>query len=336
MGNLELFFDDQVDCLIPIDLDGFLDGIPEPPPMENILPLANAASPSESAVPWIDHIEKVLMEEEEDGGDGRDEACESFLADLIVDSPAEGGSRSGEVMDASSCDDKVGDSEVEVVGEDKALGGRGRDPDDDEDDDSEDVGDGGSDDPLSKKKKKKKRQLRNRDAAARSRERKKVYVKELEMKSKYLESEYLTLGRMLQCVVAENQALRFSLQNGGSTYGALVTKQESAVLLLESLLLGSLLWSLGIICLFNLPLSIQPVLDVLGRIEPEPPAPRGSKIEKLRPFNFISFLTSRKCKASRTKIKPDSVAAQVIHRDLSCLPMSTQSLPLSIFSLSSV
>ncbi|KAI4339978.1 hypothetical protein MLD38_024860 [Melastoma candidum] len=319
MENLELFFDDRVDGLIPIDLDGFLDGIPDPPTMEDIPPEANAVSPSESAGSWIDHIERMLMEEvEEDGDGGRDEACESFLADLIVDSQAEGGSGSGEVVDASSCDDKVGDSEEDL--EDKATGGRGSDRGDDEDDDGEAAVDG---DPVSKKKK---RQLRNRDAAARSRERRKVYVKELEMKSKYLESECLRLGRMLQCVMAENQALRFSLQNGGSTHDASAAKQESAVLLLESLLLGSLLWSLGIVCLFNLPLSIQPVLDVLGnvrRIEPEHLAPRGAKIEKLRLFNAGSFLTSRKCKSSRTKIKSD-LTAQVTHRDSSCLAISTQ------------
>lgn len=65
----------------------------------------------------------------------------------------------------------------------------------------------------------------------RSRERKKVYVKDLEMKSKYLEGECRRLGRLLQCCYAENQALRFSLQMGNS-FGSPTTKQESAVLLL--------------------------------------------------------------------------------------------------------
>lgn len=75
------------------------------------------------------------------------------------------------------------------------------------------------------------RQLRNRDAAVRSRERKKMYVRDLEMKSRYLEGECLRLGRLLQCYYAENQALRLSLQSGGA-FGASMTKQESAVLLL--------------------------------------------------------------------------------------------------------
>lgn len=77
------------------------------------------------------------------------------------------------------------------------------------------------------------RQLRNRDAALRSRERKKMYVKDLEMKSRYLEGECRRLGRLLQCCFAENQALRLSLQNQPPFgCGASVAKQESAVLLL--------------------------------------------------------------------------------------------------------
>ncbi|CAI0436396.1 unnamed protein product [Linum tenue] len=85
-------------------------------------------------------------------------------------------------------------------------------------------------DPVLKKRQ---RQLRNRDAAVRSRERKKEYVKDLESKSKYLEWECRRLGRLLQCCVAENQALRFSLHNGsGAAFGAASAKQESAVLLL--------------------------------------------------------------------------------------------------------
>lgn len=73
------------------------------------------------------------------------------------------------------------------------------------------------------------RQLRNRDAAMRSRERKKIYVKDLEMKSRYMEAECRRLGRLLQCCYAENQMLRISL---GSAYGASMAKPESAVLLL--------------------------------------------------------------------------------------------------------
>lgn len=75
------------------------------------------------------------------------------------------------------------------------------------------------------------RQERNRDAALRSRERKKLYVKDLEMKSRYFEGECKRLGMLLNCVIAENQALRISL-NGSKAFDASMTKQESAVLLL--------------------------------------------------------------------------------------------------------
>lgn len=73
--------------------------------------------------------------------------------------------------------------------------------------------------------------MRNRDAAVRSRERKKMYVRDLEMKSKYYESECKRLGILLQCCLSENQALRLSLHNS-KAFDASMTKQESAVLLL--------------------------------------------------------------------------------------------------------
>lgn len=75
------------------------------------------------------------------------------------------------------------------------------------------------------------RQMRNRDAAVRSRERKKMYVRDLEMKSKYYEAECKRLGILLQCCLAENQALRLSFHNS-QAFDASRTKQESAVLLL--------------------------------------------------------------------------------------------------------
>ena len=65
----------------------------------------------------------------------------------------------------------------------------------------------------------------------RSRERKKMYIKNLEMKSRYLEGECRRLSRMLQCFIAENQALRLTLHKG-CAFDASSAKQESAVLLL--------------------------------------------------------------------------------------------------------
>lgn len=58
-----------------------------------------------------------------------------------------------------------------------------------------------------------------------------MYVRDLELKSRYLEGECRRLGHLLQCCYAENQALRLSLHSG-SAFGASATKQESAVLLL--------------------------------------------------------------------------------------------------------
>lgn len=66
----------------------------------------------------------------------------------------------------------------------------------------------------------------------RSRERKKTYVRDLELKSKYFEGECKRLGMLLQFYLAENHALRYSLQNSKKAFDASVTKQESAVLLM--------------------------------------------------------------------------------------------------------
>ncbi|CAJ1967689.1 unnamed protein product [Sphenostylis stenocarpa] len=157
--------------------------------------------------------------------------------------------------------------------------------------------------PMSKKLK---RQLRNRDAAVRSRERKKAYVKNLEAKSRYLEGECRRLGHLLQCCYAENNALRLCLQSRGA-YGASMTMQESAVLLLEPLLLGSLLWFMGIMCHLSLPLMlcltavlpreniVQKGVRRVTRKGPE------SNISEC--FQMQSFVKSRRCRASRTKMK---------------------------------
>ncbi|XP_027938181.1 bZIP transcription factor 60 [Vigna unguiculata] len=159
------------------------------------------------------------------------------------------------------------------------------------------------DEPTSKKLK---RQLRNRDAAVRSRERKKAYVKDLEMKSRYLEGECRRLGHLLQCCYAENNALRLCLQSRGA-YAASMTSQESAVLLLEPLLLGSLLWVMGIMCHLSLPLmlcltAVLPRENIeqkgLRRVTQKGPESNISKC-----FQMESFVKSRRCRASRTKMK---------------------------------
>ncbi|XP_015880016.1 bZIP transcription factor 60 [Ziziphus jujuba] len=249
------------------------------------LPLAAAATDSPSnhspdpISSWIGQIETLLMKED-DADDANKVASEppanDFLADILVDSPAP--AQPSDDHDLGLSTDK---EELEVAPVQN---------------DSEDL--------LSKKRT---RQLRNRDAAVRSRERKKVYVKDLEMKSKYLEGECRRLGRLLQCCYAENQALRFSLQMGNS-FGSPTTKQESAVLLLESLLLGSLLWLVVIMGLFILtvmPLrNLEPLqLEDEGKKALEREAPKGGETKIFGYFVVGSFVKSRRCKASWTKMK---------------------------------
>ncbi|KAM7280044.1 hypothetical protein ACFE04_007178 [Oxalis oulophora] len=143
-------------------------------------------------------------------------SIDEFLSDLLVESPGE---------KSSSYDESVKSTES---GTEKDIEKVCYTPEVNVDDDNDSAA---IDDPVSNKKER--RQLRNRDAAVRSRERKKMYVKDLEVKSKYLEGECRRLSRMIQCVVDENHALRYSLQCSNA-HGAPFTKQESAVLILES------------------------------------------------------------------------------------------------------
>lgn len=163
--------------------------------------------------------------------------------------------------------------------------------------------------PVSKKQI---RQMRNRDAAVKSRERKKVYVKNLETKSRYFEGECRRLEHLLQCCYAENHALRLCLQSRGG-FGAPMTMQESAVLLLESLLLGSLLWFLGIMCQLSLPLPLwlttvlppRENMDHKGLRRVALKGPNSNNISDY--FLTRSFVKSRRCQASRTKMKFDFI-----------------------------
>ncbi|XP_073001106.1 bZIP transcription factor 50 [Typha latifolia] len=182
----------------------------------------DAGSPG-SISSYVTELEKFLMEDadaEEDGGKGLDDV---FFAGFFADASDDGVSEAA-TPEAESAD-KEKKEEAPVV------------------DDSEDDG------PISKKQR---RQMRNRDSAMKSRERKKMYIKELEMKSKYLESECRRLNYALQCCAAENMALHQSLQKERLS-DDLLAKQESAALFVESRLLGSLFWLVSIICLFLIP-----------------------------------------------------------------------------------
>lgn len=163
--------------------------------------------------------------------------------------------------------------------------------------------------PVSKKQI---RQMRNRDAAVKSRERKKMYVKNLETKSRYFEGECRRLEHLLQCCYAENHALRLCLQSRGG-FGAPMTMQESAVLLLESLLLGSLLWFLGIMCQLSLPLplwltTVLPPRENMEHKGLRRVALKGPNSKNISDYFLTqSFVKSRRCQASRTKMKFDFI-----------------------------
>ncbi|KAG9158136.1 hypothetical protein Leryth_000289 [Lithospermum erythrorhizon] len=268
---------------------------------------------------FLDDVLVDSPDEEHDGAlkDCTFEPTSVFLEDVLLDSPVED---SEGVCAKGDCSSSVVSEDGEQKFEDVSpMSENGEkmfkdvSPQEDEvGDKEEDVDEDHDDDPLTKKRK---RQLRNRDAAVRSRERKKEYVRDLEMKSKYFEAECRRLGMLLQCCLAENHALRLSMQNT-MTVDASRTKQESAVLVMESLLLGSLLWFLGIICLLILPsqLYATPKEVQLGKGESGSQGnlfPRKGSSEILRNRILQSFMMGKSCKASRSRMKLE-VEAQVI------------------------
>ncbi|KAJ6999080.1 bZIP transcription factor 60 [Populus alba] len=286
------------DVLEQINWDNLLDGLPDSdsifelePPLTTDLQLINDSSNSSSPATvssWIGEVETLLMKDDDDKVDQL-ENCNAFLADILVGSPSAHES-GGEVLDASTDKDSTSSDDADGGPKEKDGGAEEKNNNDEEED---------PDDIVSKKRR---RQLRNKDAAVRSRERKKLYVRDLEIKSRYMEGECRRLDRLLQCFIAENHALRLSLQRGNA-FGVTSAKQESAVLLLESLLLGSLLWLLGIMCLFPQPAMpqstmVEVLLETMEKKAPENVAQRGagSKI-------FISLANSRRCKASRPRMK---------------------------------
>nr|GLL48507.1 pyrophosphate--fructose 6-phosphate 1-phosphotransferase subunit alpha [Ipomoea trifida] len=265
----------------------------------------------------IGDIEEILMKDD-------DAAPYDFISEILLDSPAEASAPSGEVAGIEESDHSG-----EVVGTPDTKGSSGSEVEDDGKGKERDTVEGveqfqqkadnaaevladDNDDPIAKKRK---RQLRNRDAAVRSRERKKTYVRDLELKSKYYESECRRLGIMLQYCLAENQTLRLSLQNSKAV-GASMPMQESAVLLLESLLLGSLHWFLGITCLLILlPLLQSTPLRVVPQEGQEnknqaslAPGKVGSRTNRIW---VIQSKMGKRYKASRSRMKSTSVLAQV-------------------------
>ncbi|KAJ4702364.1 bZIP transcription factor 60-like [Melia azedarach] len=270
-------------------------------------------SPDGSASSRIGEIESILMNDSFDDLEPNCPSFDDFFTDILVDTPSP--PFGVEIVDLPTDDkDSNGSDESGSAGveDEKVIDGpeaNNSDSNDNNENDNYEGGNENADDPISKKRR---RQLRNRDAAVRSRERKKMYVKDLEMKSRYLEGECRKLGRLLQCVLAENQALRFSLQPGNA-HGASLAKQESAVLLLESLLLGSLLWFLGNMCLFTLPKPIQSKLESVLLVQVEEKAP-GNLAQRGAGGKIMTFsvVKSRRCKASKRKMKIHSHVLRVL------------------------
>ncbi|KAL9238061.1 hypothetical protein vseg_012537 [Gypsophila vaccaria] len=271
-------------------------------------PPFTAAESSEMAVPapaaaagesWAAELEDLLMKDDDDDIGGvnateDDDYLKEFdleVCDLLLEFPegsssvnnASLSSPSPSVENGGHCNVNVAVESNDKSSSNDAVEVNNRGDDDHHDDD----------DPLTKKRK---RQSSNREAAMRSRERKKLLVKDLEMKSRYFEDECRRLQRLLHCCYAENQWLRCSLQ----TYGAPMTKPESAVLLLESLLLGSLVWLMVNICL--LPQSKLPLLHQ-GAAVLVSAVPRGKGTKRSELWISLSFTRSKKCRASRTKMK---------------------------------
>ncbi|XP_031473028.1 bZIP transcription factor 50 [Nymphaea colorata] len=152
--------------------------------------------------------------------------------------------------------------------------------------------------------KKRKRQMRNRDSALRSRERKKTYVKDLEMKSRFLEFECRRLQQALALCCAENHALRvraFSLE-------ASTARQESAVLRTESLPLDSLLWLVALVWRVFLPLNARSSEEggvgvEEGKRRTSAPVAPTKRVINERLFGSRLVLLRRRCRAARKKMK---------------------------------
>jgi len=139
-------------------------------------------------------LEQMLMADDADVSavEQLPELPDDFFSDLLLDSPDGSGQDADMVDDEKNSDSNSNSGSPLEKGDDVAV--------------EMEKKEGEGEDAMSKKER---RQLRNRDAAVRSRERKKMYVKDLELKSRYLEGECRRLGMLLQCCAAENQAYAF-------------------------------------------------------------------------------------------------------------------------------
>ncbi|KAF6174227.1 hypothetical protein GIB67_033759 [Kingdonia uniflora] len=223
-------------------LDGFFD--PQTPP-----PIPYSPSPS----PCLAEIEQLLMNDDyttNDNDNDNDETfiIDDFLVDCPLDVPLDNNNCGGDVFESNPESNLSDNGEkidlFDAVGVCESGGEVGvsneveSNPDSNVSDNGESEKDkcdafasnGDEDDALRKKRR---RQIRNRDSALKSRERRKMYVTDLEAKSKYFEAECIRLQRVLQGCVAENHALHLQLQKDNAVR-VFMAKQESAVLLIPA------------------------------------------------------------------------------------------------------
>ncbi|CAA7408020.1 unnamed protein product [Spirodela intermedia] len=259
------------------------------------------ASGESTSPQTISEIERFLMEDGADVREVEEALPDSFFADVFLSGSDDGSAESA----VSSGDDATPpenaleekseeDAEPDVsaaasgAGFERQMNGEYSESKGDEDEDS-----------LSKKRR---RQMRNRDSAMKSRERKKIYVKDLEMKSKFMASEVRRLQHALHCCAAENMALRQSLTKAKALSVPLAI-QESAVLFVESLLLGSLYWLVSIVCLF-LPPWAPPEASGATRSQERTIRTEGLGSEKRSTGSESRFISDRRrCRALKTKMK---------------------------------
>lgn len=170
--------------------------------------------------------------------------------------------------------------------------------------------------------KKRRRKIRNRESAMMSRERKKMYINDLEEKNKHLESEYRRIEYALRCSMAETIDLRKKLQfQTIRLCGASMARQESAVLFVESLLLGSLFWFVSLASILLFPClrnpSPNPKVSRSGRDLATVAAWVVSKIRLNLGGHLIpEFLRlRRKCRGMRGRIKSFLFPVHVVFLD---------------------
>ncbi|KAM0932391.1 putative transcription factor bZIP family [Dioscorea sansibarensis] len=320
----------ELDVVEDFDLEALLrdfDGVPSldlgdislfdlPSPEQQSLSPAESGSQADSNSSWAEELEKFLLEND-DGGAEMPEVREGFENNFFSDIlGSNAGSSDNEKKEVSGLNDGKSDDNEKRDG---ASGLDDGESDDNEKKDRVSGLDGGKIGGPEKKDesfldvdededksiiKKRRRQMRNRDSAMKSRERKKMYVKDLEMKSKYLESECRRLKYAFQCCVAENVALRQCLQNGRA-FGAPAARQESAVLFMESLLLGSLFWLMSVVCLFLAPGLPCPNLMGASRPESDPVL----EVEKMEnkgaeyDFGYRLIIWRRRYRGMRSRMK---------------------------------